>query len=147
MTSGCAAVDKPIEFVLVDGGLIQSKSVAIQIGDQTRAPMTTLVFQNVTIQQSHRHALYLHHSHPSAAFPQLLLVLVSQPAPAALAPYDCGTHSGEIITQAHQHIVAVLDALHDFELGWDVTHSNCLSFIPLQLCQAFGTHSRSLCLL
>ncbi|KAK9909603.1 hypothetical protein WJX75_004848 [Coccomyxa subellipsoidea] len=48
------AADKPIEFVLVDGGLIQSKSVAIQIGDETRAHMSTLVFQNITIQQSHR---------------------------------------------------------------------------------------------
>ncbi|BDA42853.1 probable polygalacturonase [Coccomyxa sp. Obi] len=54
VTLQTTAVDKPIEFVLVDGGLFQSKSVAIQIGDQTRAHMTTLVFQNVTIQQSHR---------------------------------------------------------------------------------------------
>ncbi len=61
MISGCAAADKPIEFVLVDGGVLQSKSVAIQIGDQTRAHMTTLVFQNITIQQSHRHAHFPDH--------------------------------------------------------------------------------------
>ena len=45
----------------MDGGLIQSKSVAIQIGDETRAPMSTLVFQNITIQQSHRCACSAFH--------------------------------------------------------------------------------------
>ena len=63
----CCAADKPIEFVLVDGGLIQSKSVAIQIGDETHAPMSTLVFQNITIQQSHRYTCNAFHPGKSAS--------------------------------------------------------------------------------
>lgn len=42
--------------MLVDGGLLQSKSTAIQIGDEMHAQMSTLVFQNITIQRSHRSA-------------------------------------------------------------------------------------------
>lgn len=48
------AADKPVEFVLVDGGVLQSRSAAIQIGGETRGAFSTLVFQNITIQQSHR---------------------------------------------------------------------------------------------
>ncbi len=59
-----------MEFVLVDGGLIQSKSVAIQIGDETRASMSTLVFQNITIQQSHRRACPASQPHITAVHVQ-----------------------------------------------------------------------------
>ena len=38
----------------MDGGVLQSRSAAIQIGGETRAAFSTLVFQNITIQQSHR---------------------------------------------------------------------------------------------
>jgi hypothetical protein len=48
------AVKKPVEFVLVDGGVLQSRSSAIQIGSESVAQFSTLVFQNITIQRSHR---------------------------------------------------------------------------------------------
>ena len=51
------AADKPVEFVLVDGGVLQSRSAAIQVGGETRGAFSTLVFQNITIRQSHRWAV------------------------------------------------------------------------------------------
>ena len=53
----CAAVGKPVEFVLVDGGTLQSRSAAISIGAESRAAFSTLVFQNLSIEASHRWAV------------------------------------------------------------------------------------------
>ena len=38
----------------MDGGILQSRSSAIQIGHESRAAFSSLVFQNISIEQSHR---------------------------------------------------------------------------------------------
>ncbi len=48
------AASHGVEFLLVDGGILQSRSSAIQIGHESRAAFSSLVFQNISIEQSHR---------------------------------------------------------------------------------------------
>ena len=55
--AGVHAVSNPVEFILVDGGILQSRSSAIQIGPESHANFGSLVFQNISIEQSHRWAL------------------------------------------------------------------------------------------
>ena len=51
-----------VEFLLVDGGILQSRSSAIQVGPVSRADFSSLVFQNISIEQSHRCAEDIWHS-------------------------------------------------------------------------------------
>ena len=55
--AGVHAVSNAVEFILVDGGILQSRSSAIQIGPESHANFGSLVFQNISIEQSHRWAL------------------------------------------------------------------------------------------
>ena len=50
------AASNAVEFLLVDGGILQSRSAAIQIGPKSHANFGSLVFQNISIEQSHRWA-------------------------------------------------------------------------------------------
>ena len=38
----------------MDGGILQSRSSAIQIGHESKAMFSSLAFQNISIVQSHR---------------------------------------------------------------------------------------------
>ena len=52
--SHMAAASRGMELLLVDGGILQSRSSAIQIGHESRAMFSSLAFQNISIVQSHR---------------------------------------------------------------------------------------------
>lgn len=57
MSAPLCAASHAVEFLLVDGGILQSRSSAIQIGHESKADFSSLVFQNISIEQSHRSVL------------------------------------------------------------------------------------------